>query len=779
MWLGYSKTSFFKILLIFIFWQASTHSKPFPLVWNAPPENPHFVGREDILNDILNLFNSAPLKTAVIGGAQGFGKSQTAKRFVYQNFANYDVVWWFRANQYMKPQFEKFALAMSSVLGLNIENSIGAIGHERLISMVKEGIRLKNLKCLIVFDDTQTYSEIEPYILFSHDKTIHTLITTKNGNFSSNSLQIKPFPRSDSLKYINLFLPNDPDSSKYKLADHLGDCPAALAIAIDYIKSYPSMTIERYLSKHTRQKLNLPFQRRSTNKFGSSIDGYEKDILAAIQINMKELRERSEEAYQLLSLFSLLHRDEIAMDLIEKWVIAKGIKTNIMTLVSIIKQYSLIEVTDSKTNKEVYLTMQDLIQEIVSSSILDREKRMRIDEAILILQESFAGMAGDIAKELLKNNAPLLHTIKLSEEADSLNYHSPSLSSVRISLLNVLVGYMRDFDTGKKIVEHIKNDLENKITISNADNILYHTNLFILSAVRSEFEKVKRIGEATLKLLNTEETMHEEKVRLYSNLIQFCSLTGTIEEASKFVEAGEKLLVLSKAPEHNCLYVYATSKYHIDRGEIDKAIALTEKYRGLLDQQAAYHPSMRFFTLYQLAEACLKKGEIEESKSILSLAEQQGKEFYGDNDQNNFFGRVYVLKGMCLFKEAKYFDKAKSFIDLGVRVFENIYKGSDKHRDQAFAHLQLGKLYHGVQEYHLAKASYLKSEEIFNKILKNQKIDDVSHLYKQLAILGADTKDEPLVHTYLKKQVDIFGLDHFRTKEVLIYLDERGIIAPM
>src|SRR5688572_18346007 len=112
MWLNCLRPSFFKLFLVWSFLETSSFSNLSPLVWNAPSENPNFVGREDILHEVLNLFNKAPLKIAVISGPPGYGKTQTAKRYVYQNFAKYDVVWWFRTNQYLKPQFERFALAI-------------------------------------------------------------------------------------------------------------------------------------------------------------------------------------------------------------------------------------------------------------------------------------------------------------------------------------------------------------------------------------------------------------------------------------------------------------------------------------------------------------------------------------------------------------------------------------------------------------------------------------------------------------------------------------------
>lgn len=259
-------------LIMMIFMQEYSMAQTYPLVWHAPLENPNFMGRKDVLDEISSIFRESSIKTAVVTGPQGFGKTQVAKKYVHQNFKDYNIVWWFRANQYMKPQFEKFALEVISQIGLNLPRPINELGAEYLNRLVKEGIRQKNLKCLIIFDDAQTYPEIEEYILFSHDKNIHTLITSKNGNFSETGIKIKPFSRENSLGYMELLLPEEPQSAKNLLAECLHDCPAALAQSIDYIKNYPGMTIEQYLKKHNESKIALLSVKSTSKKLGSSVD---------------------------------------------------------------------------------------------------------------------------------------------------------------------------------------------------------------------------------------------------------------------------------------------------------------------------------------------------------------------------------------------------------------------------------------------------------------------------------------------------------------------------
>lgn len=767
-------------MLFLFFFYVSAANDLIPHVWDVPTENPNFVGREDILAEISNLFKSASLKTAVITGPQGFGKSQTAKHFVYQSFSNYDVVWWFRSNQYLKPQFERFALAIAPYLGMNIEKSIFTIGHEYLISMIKEGIRRKKLRCLFVFDDARIYSDIEPYVFFSHNKTIHTLITTKNGNFSNNALQMKPFRRKDSLKYINLFLPNNLDSAKSQLARHLGDCPAALAMAIDYIKSYPGMTIEHYLSKHASQKMSLPSHSMSSKKLGSSIDGYEQDLLAAIQINMKEIRQRSEVAYQFLGLISVLHRDEIPLHLIEKWLVEKGIKTNIITLVDLIKQYSLIEITDSNTTKEAYITMQDLIQEIVNSLIPIADKKKLIKEVVELLKDSFSDRADKNVEAILKDNKPLLNVIKLSEEAHAISYHSSDLTFLRIRALDILAGIIRDFPTIEQIFQHLDSDFKAKVSLLKEDEVLYNAIMALYSGIRSpDYDKAIFYGIKALKLAESTNNMYEEQMRIIANLIQHHSFTGRIEESAKFIEMGEKLLSLSQSDSYNALFIIAKNSFLLDRGELKQTIDLIAENENLFKRQDLY-PSMRYYVLSQLAEALIKEDKIERASNALERSEKWSRNFHGEKDDNFFFGRLYVLKAtLLMLSSPNSFEEAKSMFERGLGVYQACFHAPDKHRGQAFAHLQLGKLYHHHKHYDKAKANYIKSEAIFDKLLKGKKINDVSELYKCLSILGVDTNDETLTHTYLKNQLAIFGLDHPKTKETLLYLDAKGVRIPI
>lgn len=751
------------------------NSASFPQVWQVPADNPNFVGREDVMDGISATFKNAPLKTAVINGHQGFGKSQVAKHYAHQNFKGYDVVWWFRANQYLKPQFEKFALAMSTYLGWDKErdNAITTMDHERLISLVKEGIRRKNFRCLIIFDDAQSYTDIEPYILFSHEKTIHTLVTTKNGNLSQNSIQIKPFERETSVKYINIFLPNELQKTKELLADHLSDCPAALALSINYIKSYPGMNIERYLRKYQEQKLSLFPMNELGKQLGSSVDDYETELVTAIRMNMEELKQCSHDAFQLLGLLSLVYRDEVPLAILEKWVSTKGIKTDMKVLIGILNKYSLIEITKSKNHQKGYVSMQELIQKIVNSLIPLSEKKQLVDEAVSLLKGSFSGSDEKNYEAIFKDNKPLLHALKLSKEANNINHHNKALSSLRVRVNAVLIGAIRDLKSAKEISEHLKGDFDNQIKLDRKDEIRYYIDLSFVHAIYPNYDKAIFYGQKALKLSELEDGMSEEKLRLFSNLIQYYANQGLLDECQPFIIEGKKLFISSKFQLNNAHYINAVTTFLLNRGEVQKSIDLIHKHKHYLEKQDC-HPMMHFFLRFQLAEALIKNGDMKEAINNLTSTAKLLREFYNAED-NHFFCKLYVLEAVSKFSAPNSFLKSELLLQKAIQTYKKIYNGYNKHRSQAFACLQLGKLYHLHKQYDQAKAHYLESEGIFEKILKNKKIDDVSELYKQLAILGVDMRDDALSHTYFKKHQILFDFAHPRMKEMTLYLDEKGV----
>lgn len=293
----------------------------------------------------------------------------------------------------------------------------------------------------------------------------------------------------------------------------------------------------------------------------------------------------------------------------------------------------------------------------------------------------------------------------------------------------------------------------------------------------SDYKRALDYGTQASNFLGTEGEMYEEKIRLVANLIQYLSLIGNLDQCENLVKRGEDLLPLSQSEAYNALFIFATTMYLLDKGDLHKTINLIVNNKNLLSKLSSY-PSIHFYILNQLAEAFLKQGNTRECQKTLKQSEKKALGFYVDK-KNTFFANLDVLKAACNFNQPNKFKNSEGLIKQALKTYAEILQGEDKHRGQAFAHLMLGKLYALHAHYDQAKKQYLISEEIFEKVLQNKKIDDVSELYKSLATLGVDMQDEALTQKYLDKQIEVFGLDHPKTKEISLYFDKKGFILPL
>ena len=235
------------------------------------------------------------------------------------------------------------------------------------------------------------------------------------------------------------------------------------------------------------------------------------------------------------------------------------------------------------------------------------------------------------------------------------------------------------------------------------------------------------------------------------------------------------MLTISHSPAYNALFIFAVSLYLIDKGEVNKARDLIQQHRSVVDQLSAFSP-FRLHVLRLLGEILIRQEKEEEAAILLKQLEPLGHALYKDRE-NTFYAHLDILKAQCLLKE-NHINEAETLLHQALNLYAESLGGDARHRKQAFAHFVLGTLYERAGNYEKALARYLKSESIYDTLLKEKAIEDVSLLYKHLALLGVALKDESLTHTYLKKHLKTFGLQHPRTQEIIHHLDRKGLMIP-
>ena len=753
-------------------------------LWNMPPGNQYFTGRAHEITEIQHKFATNLSKIVTLSGLSGFGKSQIAKQFAHQFSQRYDIVWWFKATRYLEPQIEEFAYVLSDHWG----DSWGgkARTSERLLMAMQHTLRTQKLKALIIFDDLQSFDEIKPYLPFFQESDI--LITTRNSALSLSTLHIGSFLREESLTYISTFFRQESEASKQALAEAFEDCPVALALAIDYIASSPGMTISSYLNKHRTPD---PLYVSESQAQDSPMDGYQKDMQATIVMNLQELKRKDAHAYDAISFLSFLHHDGIDVSYLEEWHQRKNINRDISLTIQQIRHYSFVEVSNDSMTGRIQIHMLDLIHKIINDLIPLEEKKKMIRTIALLLLERINKRADLLLDDVMQDTSIISHCLKLSKRAHHLGIHIPELTSLRIKLFDLLACHLRDYANARMLQKHINEDMGSGIKVSRHDEITYLISSSVYTVFHgvsthnvkthgvktqgSSYEQAIHLAKQALSLLALEGGMSEEKIRIIADLMQYYCAIGELSPCVPLLSEGERLLEVSRSISYNALFIYAASLYFVDKGEDKKALEFIQRYQKTMDRLVSYSP-FRLYISRLLVEILVRKKKEGEAQEALKTLEQGGHAFYKDRE-NTFYAHLDVLKAQCLFK-TPHIKQAKALLHKALEIYAQMFGGEAKHRKQALAHLVLGEFYESTQNYEKAKKHYLKSEDIYEVLLKQKAIDDVSLLYKQLAFLGITLREEDITHTYLKKHLRMFGIQHPRTKEIIHQLDLKGLPIP-
>lgn len=214
------------------------HSQPrFPVaVNNLPPINPNFVGREGVLAELRRLLvaNHGPaVLTQAITGLGGIGKTQTARAYAYRHLADYDLIWWLRAETSATLVADYVALARP------LDFNPGTADHAELTTAIRQ--RLQAMRgWLLVFDNV--VDPMVPRALLPSTDGGHTIITSRRTDWRDlvRALTLDVMPEKEALQVLTGHLnpqelaPAELAAARNIAAD-LGYLPLALSQAHAYM----------------------------------------------------------------------------------------------------------------------------------------------------------------------------------------------------------------------------------------------------------------------------------------------------------------------------------------------------------------------------------------------------------------------------------------------------------------------------------------------------------------------------------------------------------------
>jgi len=356
-----------------------------PPVWNVPlAQNLNFTGRADELDRLRQSFTRRAPKTPIqaIHGLGGIGKTQLALAYAYRFAAQYEVVWWLRADEPATLAADLADLAVELQLPGSVEPDQHAAVEAVRQRLGREG------RWLLIFDSVRDPEDVIRYLPGGMG---HVLITSRHPNWSTLALPLplRGLKRSES---VDLLLAPQGAGADAKaaprnvvaardLAAELGDLPLALAQAGAYIEE-TGISVAEYLTRFREHRAEL--MRRGGQ-------GNDRTVATTWSIAFRDAQQRSRAAGELLDLCAFLAPDDIPRNALALGVagfppaLAEAVADPFALdeAVKALRRYSLIEVHDDA------LSVHRLVQAAVRDRLDEGERRAWAERAVAFVSNVF------------------------------------------------------------------------------------------------------------------------------------------------------------------------------------------------------------------------------------------------------------------------------------------------------------------------------------------------------------------------------------------------------
>ncbi len=363
-----------------------------PPIWNIPhARNPHFTGREKLLADLCTQLTSGQpaALTQAISGLGGVGKTQLAVEYAYRHAADYQAVWWLRAEEPITLASDYAALAVPLELPEHDAADQGLI-----VEAVRQWLN-HHEDWLLIFDNAADPAQVRPY--FPHSAAGHVLITSRNPNWGRLAGKIS-LPMLKETEAVTFLCQRTGDTNAQteatELAKMLGYLPLALEQAAAYIESTDN-TLKSYLALFHRYETKLLSK-------GQPLTDYPAMVVTTWELAFRQVQRSVPAGAALLNLCTFLAPDDIPIKLLTTGVeylpeslvtvVANPLEFN--EAVAALRCYSLIErredrtVESSETEDET-LTIHRLVQAVARDRLKMKDKLIWAEAAVQIVNKSY------------------------------------------------------------------------------------------------------------------------------------------------------------------------------------------------------------------------------------------------------------------------------------------------------------------------------------------------------------------------------------------------------
>jgi tetratricopeptide (TPR) repeat protein/CO dehydrogenase nickel-insertion accessory protein CooC1 len=590
-----------------------------PAIFNAPRANPHFVGRDEMLDELESALSgrdqSAPV--VVVTGLGGVGTTSLVTEYAHRHRREYDVVWWIRADDEATLNADYAGLA--EALGLPERDERD---QRTALTAVRAWLE-RNPRWLLVFDNAT-----DPRMVMGglpRTGAGHVLVTSRNPGWGADAevLTVDVLSQEDSVAFLLRRTGDNDTKAAQLLAETLGDLPLALEQAAAYV-AQSGLTLEHYLMLFRERAVDLLHR-------GSANDG--ADTVGTIwQMSFDRVREESPAGAALLRLCAFLAPDDIPQDLLSRGVgLPDGELGNTVTdplvfldAVAALRRYSLVRVSGDA------LSVHRLVQAIVLERLSDEAAEQWAGTAVLFLRSVFPDKSEDVST--WPRCARLLpHALAATDHAERLGVRPDETSWVLDRAAIYLKG-RAEFAAARRCLERAALIMTASGESRNPALSVY---LMHLGSVLRELGDLATAESSYRKALEIAESAcgpeDPQVARILNRLGRLMRILGRHDEARITLDRALTIAEAAYGPDHPEVAA-ALGQLGRVQAELGDLVAAEAAFRRALDiSEAAYgpgHPELAA-PLSDLGRVISQLGRREEARLVFDRALAIAEAVYG------------------------------------------------------------------------------------------------------------------------------------------------------